>query len=348
VRARRYFFSAKSWGSGAIPVHIGHDSGVAFVRAGLTGMLLNYTLRRLFWLLPTLVAVVSVAFFMVRVAPGGPFDQERALPPVVRANVDHVYGLDQPVTVQYARYLWALAHGDLGPSLSDRDFTVNQLLAIGLPVSLALGGLALALTLVLGLPIGVGAALKPGSLLDRCAAVMALCAIALPTYVVAPVLALCFGVYLHWLPVGGWEPGRWSDVVLPVVALALPSIASVTRLVRASVTEALRLPHVRTAHAKGLSSGVVLWRHVLPPALRPLLSTLGPTAASLLTGSLVVETVFGLPGMGRFLVQGALNRDYTLVLGKVIVYALLVMIFNCVMDVLQVALDPKLRRGWRQ
>jgi oligopeptide transport system permease protein len=311
-------------------------------------MWLTYALRRLFWLLPTLVAVVSVAFFMVRVAPGGPFDQEQTLPAVVRANLDRAYGLDQPVSVQYVRYLRALAHGDLGPSLSDRDFTVNQLLAIGLPVSLALGGLALAFTVLLGVPLGVCSALWPGRLLDRLAGRAALLAIALPTYVVAPTLALFFGVYLRWLPVGGWEPGLWSDVILPVTALALPSIAAVIRLVRASVSEALRLPHVRTAHAKGLAPLTVVWRHVLPPALLPVLSALGPTAAALLTGSLVVETLFGLPGMGRFLVQGALNRDYTLVLGKVIVYAALVMVLNWLMDVLQVALDPKLRQALRR
>ncbi len=311
-------------------------------------MWLKYALHRLFWLLPTLIAVVTVAFFMVRVAPGGPFDQERALPTVVKANLDRAYGLDQPVAVQYARYLWALAHGDLGPSLSDRDFTVNQLLAIGLPVSLALGGLALAFTLLLGVPVGVCSALWPGRPFDRVAGKVALLAIALPTYVVAPLLALFFGVYLRWLPVGGWERGRWSDVILPVTALALPSIAAVTRLVRASVSEALRLPHVRTAHAKGLTPFTVVWRHVLPPALVPVLSALGPTAAALLTGSLVVETLFGLPGMGRFLVQGALNRDYTLVLGKVIVYAALVIVLNWLMDLLQVALDPKLRQALRR
>ncbi len=311
-------------------------------------LLLQYALRRLLWLVPTVLAVVSVAFFMVRLAPGGPFDQEQTLPPAVKANLDRAYGLDQPVGVQYERYLWALAHGDLGPSLSDRDFTVNQLLAIGLPVSLALGGMALLLTLIVGVPVGVGAALWPGGRFDRMVGALALVAIAIPTYVVAPVLALGFGVYLRWLPVGGWEPGRWSDAILPVVSLALPSLAAVTRLVRASVLEALHLPHVRTAHAKGLHPVTVIWRHVLPPAVSPVLSALGPTAAALLTGSLVVETLFGLPGMGRFLVQGALNRDYTLVLGKVIVYAVLVMGLNGLVDVLQVALDPKLRQGLKR
>ena len=228
-----------------------------------------------------------------------------------------------------------------------RDFTVNELIAAGLPVSLTIGGLALALAVGLGVPLGVLAALRRRRATDHALMALAVAGIAIPPYVTAPVLALAFGIYLHWLPVAGWEPGRPAGLVLPVVALALPTLAYLVRLVRASVLEVLSQPHVRTAESKGLAPRVVLVRHVLPPALSPVLGYLGPAAAAVLTGSLVVETVFGLPGMGRFLVQGALNRDYTLVMGKVIVYAVIVIGLNLGVDLLQGLLDPRVRHARR-
>jgi oligopeptide transport system permease protein len=309
--------------------------------------LLRYALGRIAGTVPTLFAVVTLAFVLVRLAPGGPFDQEQTLAPEVKANLDRAYGLDRPLVEQYLRYLGGLAHGDLGPSMRLRDFTVNELIATGLPVSLTLGGLALALAVGLGIPLGVLAALRRRSPLDHALMGLAVAGIAIPAYVTAPVLALVFGIYLRWLPVAGWEGGRPADLVLPVVALALPTLAYLVRLVRASVLEVLSQPHVRTAEAKGLSPGVVLVRHVLPPALSPVLGYLGPAAAAVLTGSLVVETVFGLPGMGRFLVQGALNRDYTLVMGKVIVYAAIIIGLNLAVDLLQGLLDPRVRHARR-
>jgi oligopeptide transport system permease protein len=306
--------------------------------------MLRYVLRRLAGAVPTLFLIVTLAFLLVRLAPGGPFDQEQALAPDIKANLDRAYGLDRPLAEQYLRYLGGLAHGDLGPSMRLRDFTVNQLIATGLPISLALGGLALLVAVGLGVPLGTLAAVARGGAADRLVMGFAVLGIAIPAYVLAPLLALVFGIYLHWLPVAGWEPGRPADLVLPVISLALPTLAYTARLTRASVLEALVLPHVRTALAKGLSRGRVLLWHVLPPALSPVLGYLGPAAAGLLTGSLVVETIFGLPGMGRFLVQGALNRDYTLVMGKVIVYAVLIVGLNLVVDVLQAWLDPRLRR----
>jgi oligopeptide transport system permease protein len=309
--------------------------------------LLRYALGRIAGTVPTLLAIVTLAFVLVRLAPGGPFDQEQTLAPEVKANLDRAYGLDRPLLEQYLRYLERLAHGDLGPSMRLRDFSVNDLIATGLPVSLTVGGLALALALGLGVPLGVYAACRRDGLADHALLGLAVAGIAVPAYVVAPLLALVFGIYLRWLPVAGWERGRPADLVLPVVALALPTLAYLVRLTRASVLEVLSQPHVRTAYAKGLAPPVVLLRHVLPPALSPVLGYLGPAAAGVLTGSLVVETVFGLPGMGRFLVQGALNRDYTLVMGKVIVYATLIIGLNLVVDLAQGLLDPRVRHARR-
>ncbi len=308
---------------------------------------MRYALGRLLGLVPTLFIIVSLAFLLVRLAPGGPFDQEQTLAPEIKANLDRAYGLDRPLGEQYLRYLGRLAHGDLGPSMRLRDFTVNELIAVGLPVSLTLGGLALAIAVAGGLALGIWAALTPRRSLDRTLMALTALGIAIPPYVTAPLLALVFGIYLHWLPVAGWEGGALRNLVLPVVALALPTLAYLARLTRASVLETLALPFVRTARAKGLSATAVLVKHVLPPALNPVLAYLGPAAAGILAGSLVIETVFGLPGMGRFLVEGALNRDYTLVLGKVIVYAALILVLNLAVDLLQGAIDPRVRAGRR-
>jgi oligopeptide transport system permease protein len=308
---------------------------------------LSYVLRRVLGLIPTLFIIVTLAFVLVRLAPGGPFDQEQTLAPEVKANLDRAYGLDRPVAEQYLRYLGRLAHGDLGPSMRLRDFSVNQLIAAGLPVSLTLGSLALLVALAGGLALGFMAALAGSRPFDRALMAAVALGIAVPPYVTAPLLALVFGIYLHWLPVAGYEAGAWRDLVLPVLALALPTLAYVARLTRASVLEVEGLAYVRTARAKGLSRAAVLVRHVLPPALVPVLAYVGPAAAGILAGSLVIETVFGLPGMGRFLVEGALNRDYTLVLGKVIVYAVLILGLNLAVDLLQGLIDPRVRHGRR-
>jgi oligopeptide transport system permease protein len=305
--------------------------------------MLSYALRRLLGAVPTFFLIVTLAFFLIRLAPGGPFDEEQALAPEVKANLERAYGLDRPVHEQYGRYLVALAHGDLGPSMRLRDFTVNELIATGLPVSLTLGIAAVVLALLLGVPLGVWAAVRQNSWIDHVVMGVAVLGIAVPVYVVAPLLALVFGIYLRWLPVAGWQPGSVGALVLPVIALALPTLAYVARLMRGSLLEVLRAPHVRTARAKGLPERAVLWRHAMPPAFLPVLSYLGPAAAAVLTGSLVVETIFGLPGMGRYLVQGALNRDYTLVMGKVIVYAGLILSLNLIVDLLYGVLDPRVR-----
>lgn len=307
-----------------------------------------FVLRRLLGAIPTLALIVALSFLLTRLAPGGPFDAEQALPPEIRANLEAAYGLDQPAWVQFGRYVRGLLHGDFGPSYKFRDFTVTELIADGLPVSLLLGLAAMVLALAVGVPAGIWAALKRGRFADRAVMVLAVAGISIPVFVVAPLLALVFGIWLHWLPVAGWVPGRASDLVLPVVALALPVIAFVARLTRGSLLEVLRTPWIRAARARGLPERTVIARHALPVALLPVVSYAGPAAAAVLAGSLVVETLFGLPGMGRHLVQGALNRDYTLVMGMVIVYAALMILLNLAADLACAWLDPRLRTGRRQ
>lgn len=309
------------------------------------GGLVRHAVLRLAGLVPTLFVIVTTAFFLMRLAPGGPFDEERAVPAEITANLQAAYGLDQPVVVQYANYLGGLLHGDLGPSFRMKDFTVAELIARGLPVTLTLGAAALLLTVGIGVPLGLVAALRHNGWQDHAVMSVALVGIAVPNFVVAPVLALVFGIGLGWLPVAGWEPGSVRHAVLPVVTLALPFVAYVARLTRGSLLEVLQSPFIRTARAKGLAPLAILRRHALKPTLMPVVSFLGPATAALLTGSLVVEQVFGLPGVGRYFVQGAVNRDYTLVMGMVIFYATLILLLNLAVDLLYGWLDPRIRHG---
>ncbi|WP_375463780.1 ABC transporter permease [uncultured Methylobacterium sp.] len=303
---------------------------------------LSYVLRRLAQAIPTLLAVVTVSFFLMRLAPGGPFDLERPLAPAAMDNLRRLYGLDQPLIVQFGRYLAGLAQGDLGPSFSFRDLTVAGLFARGLPVSMVLGGLALALSLTFGIGLGVLAALRRGGWVDRIVGLMASLSLSVPGFVVAPLLQVAFGLTLRWLPVSGWEGGAASHLVLPVITLVLPEAGAIARLTRAGMAEALRAQHVRTMRSLGLPPWRIA-RHALRGALLPVVAVLGPLAASLLTGSVVVETIFGLPGIGRYFVEGALNRDYTLVMGTVVLVAALVVLLNIVADLLSAWLDPRLR-----
>jgi oligopeptide transport system permease protein len=305
--------------------------------------MLGFALRRLFGVIPTFLLIVAAAFFIMRAAPGGPFDDERTLPPEIEANLQAAYGLDQPLPVQFARYLGGLVRGDLGPSYRMKDFTVAELIGRGLPVTLSIGTAALALALLLGIPLGLAAGLRQNGWADHAVMSVALAGIAIPNFVVAPVLALLFGLQLGWLPVAGWEPGSLRHMVLPVITLALPLVAYLARLTRGSLLEVLQSPFIRTARAKGLAPGVILRRHALKPTLLPVVSFLGPAAAGLLTGSLVVEQVFGLPGVGRYFVQGAINRDYTLVMGMVIFYASLILLLNLAVDLAYGWLDPRIR-----
>src|SRR5438552_314615 len=285
--------------------------------------MLRYFVTRLAAAIPTLCIIITAAFFLMRAAPGGPFDQEQALPPEIMANLQSAYGLDQPVWKQYLRYVANLARGDFGPSFKYKDFSVTELLAQGFPVTLELGAAALTLALLIGVPLGVLAALHHNAPLDFAAMTLAVLGIAVPAFVVLPFLGLVFGIGLHWLPVAGRESGSIKHLVLPVITLALPPLAYTARLTRGSLLEVMRSPFIRTAAAKGLPLRIIVLRHALRPALMPVASYLVPAVAAIMTGSLVVESVAGLPGIGRYLVQGALNRDYTLVLGMVIVYSTL-------------------------
>lgn len=305
--------------------------------------MLSYALRRLLGAIPTLFVVITAAFFMMRIAPGGPFDQERTLEAKVMENLQRVFHLDQPVWKQYLHYLGNLMHGDFGPSFVYRDFNVQELLGAGLPVSIQLGSYALLLAFALGTVLGSIAALRQNGWIDYLVIAVATFGITIPNFVVAPVLSLIFGVWLGWLPAGGWNDGSFKNMLLPVITLALPQVAVIARLMRGSMIEALRSDHVRTARAYGLPIRMVVVTHSLRAACLPAISYLGPAAAALLTGSVVVETIFGLPGIGRYFVQGALNRDYTLVMGTVIIVAVFVVVFNLIVDLLYAALDPRVR-----
>jgi len=300
-------------------------------------------MSRLVGTVPTLFCIVTVSFFIVRLAPGGPFDQEQSIPAPIRVNLDRLYGLDQPLGVQYVHYLRGLLHGDFGPSFKLRDFTVGELIAQGLPLSSTLGLAAIALALLVGIPLGVLAASRRNSPADLGITTAVMLGMALPGFVTGPLLALGFGLYWHWLPVAGWEEGSPRYLVLPVITLALPVMAYITRITRGSLLEVFRANYVQTARARGLGEARVIWRHALRPALLPVVSYLGPAVAYVVTGSLVVETVFGLPGTGRYLVQGALNRDYTLVMGMITVYGALTVGFNLIADLIYGWLDPTVR-----
>ena len=305
--------------------------------------MLRYALRRIFGVLPTLFIIITLSFFVIRLAPGGPFDEEQALPPEIKANLEAAYGLDKPLPEQYLRYLSGLVRGDFGPSFKFKDFSVTELIAQGLPISLVLGLSAVLLALLVGIPLGTLAALRQNSPTDYGIMSVAVLGIALPSFVTGPLFALVFGLYLRWLPVAGWETGQLRYLVLPVITLALPVIAYIARLTRGSLLEVLRTNFVRTARAKGLPESRVILKHALRPALLPVVSYLGPATAFVITGSLVVETVFGLPGSGRYLVQGAINRDYTLVMGMIVVYGALTLTLNLIADLLYGWLDPRVR-----
>ncbi|MDM7964685.1 ABC transporter permease [Blastomonas fulva] len=296
--------------------------------------------------IPTLLLVLIASFALMRFAPGGPFDGERPLAPETRAALEAAYGLNLPMGEQFALYLKRTLTGDFGPSLVYRDFSVTQLIADSLPVSLTLGGLAIILALALGLAAGTVAALQPGGWADEALMLCATIVTALPSFVTGPLLALIFGLWLGLLPVGGLgdsltsAPQFW---VMPVIALALPVAGAIAKLARAGLAAALAQEHIRTARARGLSKGAIIARHALRPALVPVVSYLGPAAAGLLTGAVIIETVFALPGLGRYFVQGALNRDYPLIMAVILLYAALIIAFNLIADLLYSWLDPRSR-----
>ncbi|MGV6827357.1 MAG: oligopeptide ABC transporter permease OppB [bacterium] len=305
--------------------------------------MLRYSLKRFIGAWPTLLILMTLAFFMMRAAPGGPFDTEKELPPEIQANLDKKYHLDEPLIQQYGRYLWDLARGDFGPSFQYKDYSVNELIATGFPVSLRLGGTAILLAFLIGTTLGTIAALRQNTATDYTVMATAMTGISIPNFVLAPLMILIFAVYLEWLPAGGWNNGAFLNTVLPIIGLALPYIAYISRLMRGSMIEVLRSNAIRTARAKGLPECLVIMRHAMRPALLPVISFLGPATAGIITGSVVIEQIFGIPGLGRYFVQGALNRDYTLVMGVVVFYGVLIIVFNFIVDLLYALLDPKIR-----
>jgi oligopeptide transport system permease protein len=312
--------------------------------------MLGFAFRRLLGAIPTLFVIVTITFFMMRLAPGGPFDGERRLPPEVEANVMAAYNLDKPLVAQYGDYLFKLAQGDLGPSFKNKDFTVAELIGAGLPVSLTLGLCAMALALLVGSTLGTWAALRQNRWQDYSVMTLAMVGVTIPSFVTAPILTLIFGVYgIHLfgyeftLPVSGWGGGAVRNLILPVITLSLLQIAVIARLTRGSMVEVLRSNYVRTARAKGVPEYRIVLRHALRAAALPLVSYAGPATAAILTGSLIVEQIFGLPGIGRYFVLAALDRDYTMVMGVVIVYAALIIALNFIADMLYAVLDPRVR-----
>ncbi len=297
-------------------------------------------LVRLLAAVPTLLFILALSFALMRIAPGGPFDLERPLDPAALATLRRVYNLDAPLWRQFLDYLAAVAHGDLGPSFAWRDFSVAELFAQAAPVSAALGGAAIGLALPLGVAAGLWAAARAGTALDHIVSAAASLGVIAPSFVLAPVAQLIFGLWLKWLPVGG--SGDLRHYVLPVAVLAAPQVAAVARLTRSAAAEALAAPHQRTALAYGLPNRVRLGR-AFRFALLPLVSYLAPAAASVMTGSVVVETLFGLPGVGRYFVEGALDRDYTVSLGAVLLAAGAVVAFNLAADVAYLFVDPRVR-----
>ena len=303
--------------------------------------MIRYIAQRLLFMLATFLAVVTVVFFLLRLVPGGPFDGERSLPVEVEQNLRAKYNLDAPLTSQFAHYVIDLAQGDLGPSFRQKDFTVNELIANGLPVSLTIGAIALIFAFCAGSILGIFAALYQGSWIDTGLRVFSTLCLALPPLVSGPLLVLVVAVALQWLPAGGIS--TYKHYVLPSLALSIPYIAAFARLARSSFLEIKKQQFVLTAQAKGLSPTQIAIRHVLRSAATPVLSFVGPAAAALLAGSMIVEEIFAIPGLGRFFVHGAIARDYTLVMGAVLIYAALILVFNFVVDVLYPILDPRIR-----
>jgi oligopeptide transport system permease protein len=292
----------------------------------------------------TLFLLALLCFFLLRAAPGGPFDSERELDATQRQQLIQQYGLDKPLALQFGQYLVAAARGDLGNSFQYPDYQVSELLQSGFSVSGWLGGWALLLALLIGVPLGFLSASQANRGIDTMIAGGTLLGLALPKFVIAPLLILFFAVYLGWLPAGGWDSSDWRTAVLPIAALCLPNLAAVARLTRHAVIETLSSDYVRAARARGIEGLALIRHHVLKPTLLMVLAWLGPALIAVITGSTVVEQIFGIPGVGRYFVQGALNRDYTLVMGVALAAGVLIIAVNLVVDALRAWIDPRLRR----
>lgn len=302
--------------------------------------LFTYCLKRILGSIPTLFALAVITFFMMRVAPGGPFSGNRRVPDNIRENVERAFHLDEPLWMQFGRWFWGVLHFDFGPSMKQRDYSVAELISIGLPTSLEVGIWAIVISTIIGLALGIAGALRRNTSVDYWAGAIAMVGLAIPVFVIGPVLQLYFGSELRWLPISGWD-GSWRYKILPVVTLALPSIAYVSRLMRGSMIETLRSNYVRTARAKGIGERRTIIRHAMRGAILPVVAYLGPATAVTITGSIVIEQIFGIPGIGRYFVEAATNRDYPLVMGVTMFYGAIVISANLVTDIARSWLDPK-------
>jgi oligopeptide transport system permease protein len=303
----------------------------------------KYIIRRFIGLIPTLFIIITLSFFIIRVAPGGPFDREKRLPPEIMKNIEAKYHLDESLIKQYGRYLYDMMRGDLGPSFAYPDHDVNYFIINSLPVSLTLGALALLVAVTFGVGMGMISALRQNTTVDYTAMSIAIFGITVPNFVVGPVLMYFLALQWDVLPTSGWVTGRfgWVTIIMPLITLALPLFAYIARLSRASILEVLRSDYIRTARAKGLKESVIMFKHVIKGALLPVVSYLGPAFAAIVTGSVVVERIFRIPGLGQFFVQSAFNRDYTLLMGTVIVYSVILVIMNFLVDIAYGYMDPR-------
>ncbi len=304
----------------------------------------RFIVRRFLSVIPTLFIIVTLSFFLIRLAPGGPFSGEKKLPPEIMANIMRKYHMDEPLLNQYFRYIGDVLHFDLGPSYRYKDQTVNDLIGNSFPVSILLGTIALSVALVLGTLVGITSALKQNKWQDYAAMSVAVLGISVPLFVIGPILMLIFALKLKWLPTSGWLSSRAGalTLIMPVATLMMPYFAYIARLSRGSLIEVLRSDYVRTARAKGLKESVVIRKHMLKGAMLPIVTYLGPAFSGIITGSVVVEQIFVIPGIGRIFVQSALNRDYTVIMGDVIVYSIILIAANFVVDILYGLLDPRI------
>lgn len=304
----------------------------------------KYIIRRLLGMIPTMLIIITLSFFIVRVAPGGPFDAERTIPPSIMAHIEEKYHLDEPLIQQYGRYMFNVLKGDLGPSYKYKDYDVNYYIANSLPNSVVLGSVSIVLALLFGVLFGVLAAIYQNSWIDYLTMGVAVIGISVPLFVIGPLLQLVFAMKLHWFPTSGWyTTGEgWTTLVLPAISLAFAYFAEIARLTRSSMLDTLRSDYIRTAKAKGMKNSVIIWKHAMKGAMLPLVSYLGPAIAGVVTGSIVIEQVFRVPGIGKFFVQSSFNRDYTMIVGVVIVFSVILVIMNFLVDIVYALLDPRI------
>ncbi|HAS2713800.1 TPA: oligopeptide ABC transporter permease OppB [Vibrio cholerae] len=305
--------------------------------------MLKFIAKRIFEAIPTMLVLITISFFLMCYAPGNPFSSERPLPPEVMANINAKYGLDKPVSEQYLTYLTNIVQGDFGPSFKYKDYTVNELIASALPVSVKIGLAAFVFTVIMGVTVGTIAALKQNTWIDYTIMSTAMLGVVMPSFVLAPVLIYIFAIQFSLFPAGGWQDGGFEYMALPVLGMSLLYVATFARITRGSMIETLNSNFIRTARAKGLSYGYIVVKHALKPALLPVVSYMGPAFVGIITGSVVIETIFGLPGIGKLFVNAAFNRDYSLVMGVTILIGFLFILFNAIVDILLAYIDPKIR-----